>query len=99
MRKYLPNLVLFGALLLIAIIGALAFLTASKLAVLLDPAAKDSHLARFMVAIIGVAVAVASAFPIFSRALPWFTARLDQLYPPHPPVLEFSSPDWRRDPS
>ena len=99
MRKYMPNLIVLGALLLITLIGTFAFLTAGKLAVLLDPAGKDSHLAGFMIAIIGVAVAVASAFPIFGRAMPWVTARLEHLYPQHPPVPDFSSPDWKRDPS
>jgi hypothetical protein len=90
MRKYMPNLVVLGALALVAISGTLAFLIAGKLAVLLDPAAKESHLATFMIAIIGVAVAVASAFPIFGRAMPWLTARLRSGTANLP---DFSSPD------
>jgi hypothetical protein len=97
MRKHLPNLVVFGAVVVLAIIGTLASLTAGKLAVLLDPAAKDSHLAAFMIAIIGVAAAVASAFPVFGHAMPLVMALLEQLYPQQPPVPDFSSPDWRGD--
>ena len=85
MRKYMPNLVLLAALALVTIIGTLAFLTAGKLAVLFDPAANESHLAAFMIAIIGVAVAVASAFPIFSRGMPWLHAHLERIWPQSPP--------------
>lgn len=85
MRKYMPNLVVLGASAVVAIIGALAFLTAGKLALLLDPSANESHLAAFMIAIIGVAVAVASAFPIFGRGMPWLTARLERVWPQRPP--------------
>jgi hypothetical protein len=85
MRKYMPNLVVVGALAAAAIIGTLVFLIARKLALLFDPAAQESHLAGFMVAIIGVAAAVASAFPIVSRGMPWATARLERVWPQRPP--------------
>ena len=93
MRKYMPNLVVLGALGLVAIVGTLAFLIAGKLAVLFDPAANESHLAGFMIAIIGVAVAVASAFPIFARAIPWATAHLERVWPHQQQGHNFSSPD------
>jgi hypothetical protein len=64
MRKFVPGLVLLGAFGLANIIGAVAFLAAGKLALLLDPAANESHLTGFMIAITGVAVAVGSAFLI-----------------------------------
>jgi hypothetical protein len=85
MRKYMPNLVVAGSVGLAAIIGTIAFLAARKLALLLDPAANESHLLSFMIAIIGVAVAVASAFPIFSRGMPWAIARLERDWPQRPP--------------
>jgi len=90
MRKYMPNLVVLGSVGLAAIIGTVAFLVARKLAVLLDPAANESHLLSFMIAIIGVAVAVASAFPIFSRAMPWAIARLERDWPQRPPEQPIS---------
>jgi hypothetical protein len=93
MRKYMPNLVLVAAFGLVAIAGTVAFLAAGKLALLLDPAAKESHLSAFMIAIIGVAVAVASAFPIFGRVMPWLAARLERDWPQRPPEHNFSSPD------
>lgn len=82
MRKLVPNLVVLGSVGLATIIGTVAFLAARKLALLLDPAANESHLLSFMIAIIGVAVAVASAFPIFSRGMPWAIARLERVWPP-----------------
>jgi hypothetical protein len=85
MRKYMPNLVVLGSVGLAAIIGTVAFLAARKLAVFLDPAANESHLLSFMIAIIGVAVAVAAAFPIFSRGMPWAIARLERAWPQRPP--------------
>ena len=90
MRKYMPNLVVLAALALVAIIGTLAFLIAGKLASLLDPAAKESHLSAFMIAITGVAVAVASAFPIVSRGMPWLTAYLERVWPQRPPEQPIS---------
>ena len=90
MRKFVPNLVVLGSVGLAAIIGTVAFLAARKLAVLLDPAANESHLLSFMIAIIGVAVAVASAFPIFGRAMPWAIARLERAWPQHPPEQTIS---------
>jgi hypothetical protein len=90
MRKYMPNLVVLAALAMVAIVGTFAFLIAGKLAVLLDPAAKESHLAGFMIAIIGVAVAVASAFPIVSRGMPWLTAYLERVWPQRPPEQPIS---------
>ena len=85
MRKFVPNLVVLGSVGLATIIGTVAFLAARKLALLLDPAANESHLLSFMIAIIGVAVAVASAFPIFSRGMPWAIARLERAWPQRPP--------------
>ena len=38
-----------------------------------------------MVAIIGVAVAVGSAFPVFGRGVPWVAARLERAWPERPP--------------
>ena len=90
MRKYMPNLVVLGSVGLAAIIGTVAFLAARKLAVLLDPAANESHLLSFMIAIIGVAVAVAAAFPIFGRAMPWAIARLERAWPQSPPEQTLS---------
>jgi hypothetical protein len=85
MRKFVPNLVVLAAFGLVAIIGTVAFVAAGKLALLLDPSAKDSHLLAFMVAITGVAAAVGSAFPIFGRGMPWLTARLERVWPERPP--------------
>jgi hypothetical protein len=76
MRTYVPRLVVLGAFVLVTIAGAVAFLAAGGIARHFDPAADESHLSAFMVAIIGVAVAVGSAFPIFARGVPWATARL-----------------------
>jgi hypothetical protein len=90
MRKYMPNLVVLGSVGLAAIIGTVAFFAARKLALVLDPAANDSHLLAFMIAIIGVAVAVASAFPIFSRGMPWAIARLERAWPQRPPEQTIS---------
>jgi hypothetical protein len=90
MRKYMPNLVLLAAFAVVAIVGILAFLIAGKLALLFDPAAKESHLSAFMIAIIGVAVAVASAFPIVSRGMPWLTAHLERVWPQRPPEQPIS---------
>jgi hypothetical protein len=75
-RTYVPGLVVLGAFVLVSIIGALAFLATGSLARHFDPAADESHLTAFMVAIIGLAVAVGSAFPIFGRGVPWAIARL-----------------------
>ena len=90
MRKFLPNLVVAGSIGLAAIIGTVAFLAARKVALLFDPAATESHLLSFMIAIIGVAVAVASAFPIFSRGMPWAIARLERDWPQPPPEQTIS---------
>lgn len=90
MRKFLPNLVVVGSVGLATIIGTVAFFAARKLVLLLDPAANDSHLLSFMIAIIGVAVAVASAFPIFSRGMPWAIARLERDWPQRPPEQPIS---------
>ncbi len=90
MRTFVPRLVVLAALGLAAIIGTLASLIAGKLALLLDPAANESHLAGFMIAIIGVAAAVASAFPIISRGMPWLTARLERVWPQRPPEQPIS---------
>ena len=85
MRRFVPRLVVLGSVGLAIIIGTVAFLAARKLALLLDPAASESHLLSFMIAIIGVAVAVASAFPIFTRGMPWAIARLQREWPQPPP--------------
>lgn len=85
MRTYVPGLVVLGAFALVNIIGAIAFLAAGSLARHLDPAADESHLSAFMVAIIGVAVAIGSAFPIFGRGVPWATARIERAWVERPP--------------
>ena len=90
MRKLVPNLVVLGSVGLATIIGTVAFLAARKLAVLFNPAANDSHLLAFMIAIIGVVVGVASAFPIFGRAMPWVMARLERDWPQRPPEQTIS---------
>jgi hypothetical protein len=90
MPAFVPRLVVLGSVILAAIIGTLAFLAARKLALLLDPAASESHLSSFMIAIIGVAVAVASAFPIFGRGMPWAMARLERDWPQRPPEQTIS---------
>jgi hypothetical protein len=43
-----------------------------------------------MIAIIGVVVGVASAFPIFGRAMPWVMARLERDWPQRPPEQTIS---------
>jgi hypothetical protein len=62
--------VLVGAFVVVNVIGAVAFFVAAKIA------GEPSHLSDFMVAIVGVAAAVGSAFPIFGRAVPWAASRL-----------------------
>ena len=84
MHANLPRLILLGALVSVGLCGAIAFFVAAKLAAYLDPASHQSHLPSFIVATSSVAVAVASAFPIFGRAVPWVAARLKE------PVLETS---------
>jgi hypothetical protein len=76
---------ILGVFVLVNIIGAIAFLAAGKLALYLDPAANESHLSGFIVAVTGVAVAVASAFPIFGRLLPFIAERLARIWPERPP--------------
>ena len=85
MRTFVPGLVILGAFVLVNIIGAVAFLAAGSFARHLDPSANESHLSAFMVAIIGVAVATGSAFPIFGRGVPWIAARIERLWPERPP--------------
>jgi hypothetical protein len=80
MPKLVPGLVVLGAFALVNGIGAVAFLAAGKLALHLDPAANESHLLSFMVAIAGVAAAVGAAFPIFGRGVPWVAARLERVW-------------------
>lgn len=75
MRTFVAGLVVLGAFGLVNMIGAVAFLAAGKLALHLDPSANESHLSGFMIALTGVAVAVASAFPIFGRGVPRVAAR------------------------
>jgi hypothetical protein len=90
MLKYMPKLVVLGAFALVNVIGAVAFLAAGKLALHLDPAANESHLLSFMVAIAGVAAAVGSAFPIFGRGVPWAAARLERTWPARTPEQPIS---------
>src|SRR5688572_31008989 len=79
MHANLPRLILFGALIAVGLCGAIAFFVAAKLAAHVDPASHESHLSSFIVATSSIAVAVASAFPIFGRAVPWVSARLKAL--------------------
>ena len=90
MRKFMAGLIVVGAFGLANIIGALAFVAAGKLALHLDPSANGSHLAGFMVAVIGVVAAVASAFPIFGHGMPWLAARLDHVWPEGVPERRIS---------
>ena len=85
MRTFVGGLVVLGAFVLVNIAGAVAFVAVGKLALHLDPSANESHLSGFIVAIISVAVAVASAFPIFGRGVPWVAARLERAWPERPP--------------
>ena len=77
MHAILPRLILPGAVLSVGLIGAIALFAGAKLAAHLDPASHESHLPGFIVVISSLAVAVASAFPIFGRAVPWASARLE----------------------
>lgn len=77
MHAILPRLILPGALISVGLIGAIALFAGAKLAAHLDPAWHESHLPGFIVVISSLAVAVASAFPIFGRAVPWASARLE----------------------
>lgn len=79
MHANLPRLILFGALIAVGLCGAIAYIVAAKLAAHVDPASHESHLSSFIVATSSIAVAVASAFPIFGRAVPWVSARLNAL--------------------
>ncbi len=81
----MAGLIVLGAFGLANIIGVVAFVAAGKLALHLDPSANGSHLAAFMAAITGVVAAVASAFPIFGRGIPWLAARLDSASPDRAP--------------
>jgi hypothetical protein len=90
MRKFVPGLVILGAFGLVSIIGVVAFLAAEKIALHLDPLANESHLAGFMITITGVAVAVASAFPVFGRGTPWVAERLERVWPVRPPEQPIS---------
>ena len=81
MRTYLPRLVLFAGFFLVALIGAVTFLAAGKLALHVNPAAGESHFSGFIVAVSSLAVAVASAFPVFGHAMPRWLARLNQVWP------------------
>ena len=85
MPKFVPKLVVLGAFALVNVIGAVAYLAAGKLALHLDPAANESHLSSFMVAIVGVAAAVGSAFPIFGRGVAWAAGRLERIWPARAP--------------
>jgi hypothetical protein len=79
MHVTLPRLIFFGALIAVGLCGAIAFFVATKLAAHGDPSSHESHLSSFIVATSSIAVAVASAFPIFGRAVPWVSARLNAL--------------------
>jgi hypothetical protein len=81
------TLIVLGAIGLVNLVGAVAFLAAGKLALHLDPSANDSHLSSFITAITAVAVAVGSAFPIFARGVPWATSRLERAWPARPPEV------------
>jgi len=85
MRTFVTRTAMAGGFALVNIIGAAAFFAAGKVALYIDPAANGSHLSAFMVAIIGVAVAVGSAFPIFGRGVPWAASRLERAFPQRPP--------------
>jgi hypothetical protein len=85
MRMFVPSLLVLGAVVLVNIIGAIAFVGAGKLALYLDPVANESHLSSFIVAVTGVAVAVTSAFPILGRLLPFIAERLARIWPDRPP--------------
>ena len=85
MRTFVAGLVVLGGFVLVNLVGATAFLAVGKLALHLDPAANESHLTAFIVAITGVAAAVASALPIFGRGVPWVAARLHRAWPERPP--------------
>ena len=78
MHAILPRLIFPGALVSVGLIGAIAFFAGAKLAANLDPASDQSYLSSFIVATSSVAVAVASAFPIFGRVVPWVSARLKE---------------------
>ena len=94
MRAYLISL---GAVVLASILGAIAFLVVGKLALYLDPAANESHLTKFIVAITGVAVAVGAAFPIFLRGVPWLATRIERMWPERSQA-ERSVPSFSGDP-
>ena len=72
----MPRVIWVGALISVCLIGAIALFAGAKLAAHLDPASHESHLPGFIVVVSSLAVAVASAFPIFGRAVPWVSARL-----------------------
>ena len=78
MHAILPRLILPAAVLSVFLIGAIALFVAAKLAVHLDPGSHESHLPSFIVVTSSLVVAVASAFPIFGRAVPWVSARLKE---------------------
>jgi hypothetical protein len=87
-----PRLILVGAFVLVALVGGVAFVAAGSLARYLDPSANESHLSAFIVAVTAVALAVASAFPIFGRLVPWAAVRLEHIWPVRPPSEERSVP-------
>jgi hypothetical protein len=89
MHAFVAGSVVLGAFVFVNIIGVVAFLAAWKLALYLDPLANESHFSSFNVAIIGVAMAVASAFPIFGRGVPWVAERLQQIWAERPPERPF----------
>jgi hypothetical protein len=90
MHAFVAGSVVLGAFVLVNIIGFVAFLAAWKVALYLDPLANESHFPGFNVAIIGVAIAVASAFPILGRGVPWLTGRLQRVLAERPPERPFS---------
>jgi len=85
MPALVTSLAILAALVLVSIIGAVALLAAGQISLVLDPAANESHISGFIVAIIGVAVAVGSAFPVFMRGVPWLAAHLQRVWPQRPP--------------
>jgi hypothetical protein len=90
MHAFVAGSVVLGAFVLVNFIGFVAFLAAWKVALYLDPLANESHFPGFNVALIGVAIAVASAFPILGRGVPWVTGRLQRVLAERPSERPFS---------
>ena len=80
MRALVTGMVLLAGVALVNIAGAIAFLVAGQFVLHLDPTTNASHITEFMVTIVGMVVAVASAFPIFGRGVPWLTLILERAW-------------------